>query len=78
MRRDPSVPDLHHSDIITYALTRLAGQYAREKVEILRDLRNYRAADSPATLRIGGQPLSSAPAPSPAPAQTPPPPKNPR
>jgi len=31
--RDPSVPDLHHSDIITYALTRLAGQYAREKVK---------------------------------------------
>jgi amino acid transporter len=46
MRRDPSVPDLHHSDIITYALTRLAGQYAREKVDILRDLRNYKAADS--------------------------------
>jgi amino acid transporter len=44
MRRDPSVSDLHHSDIITYALTRLAGQYAREKVDILRDLRNYRAA----------------------------------
>ena len=37
--------DLHHSDIITYALTRLAGQYAREKQEILRDLRNYKAAD---------------------------------
>jgi hypothetical protein len=47
MRRDPSVSDLHHSDIITYALTRLAGQYAREKVEILRDLRNYRAANLP-------------------------------
>jgi amino acid transporter len=44
MRRDPSVSDLHHSDIITYALTRLAGQYAREKDEILRDLRTYRAA----------------------------------
>ena len=56
MRRDPSVQDLHHSDIITYALTRLAGQYAREKVEILRDLRNYRASESP-TLRIGGQDL---------------------
>ena len=56
MRRDPSVPDLHHSDIITYALTRLAGQYAREKAEILRDLRNYRASESP-TLRIGGQDL---------------------
>ncbi len=60
MRRDPSVPDLHHSDIITYALTRLAGQYAREKVEILRDLRNYRAAEAP-NLRIGGQDLSGLP-----------------
>ena len=62
MRRDPSVSDLHHSDIITYALTRLAGQYAREKQEILRDLRNYRAAESPASMRIGGQPLSNIPA----------------
>ncbi len=48
MRRDPSVSDLHHSDIITYALTRLAGQYAREKVDILRDLKNYRAANQSA------------------------------
>jgi amino acid transporter len=62
MRRDPSVQDLHHSDIITYALTRLAGQYAREKVEILRDLRNYRASESP-TLRIGGQDLPGAASP---------------
>jgi len=54
MRRDPSVQDLHHSDIITYALTRLAGQYAREKVDILRDLRNYRSAEAPASLRLGG------------------------
>jgi hypothetical protein len=46
MRRDPSVPDLHHSDIITYALTRLAGQYARDKQDILRDLRSYRANKS--------------------------------
>jgi hypothetical protein len=46
MRRDPSVSDLYHSDIITYALTRLAGQYAREKQDILRDMRNYRAAES--------------------------------
>ena len=46
MRRDPSMQDLHHSDIITYALTRLAGHYAREKNEILRDLRSYRAAAS--------------------------------
>ena len=52
MRRDPSVPDLHHSDIITYALTRLAGQYAREKMEILRDLRNVRATAASGTPRI--------------------------
>jgi amino acid transporter len=78
MRRDPSVSDLHHSDIITYSLTRLAGQYAREKQEILRDLRNYRAADSPATMRLGGQPLSSVPSNPQAPAQPALPPKAPR
>jgi amino acid transporter len=55
MRRDPAVADLHHSDIITYALTRLAGQYAREKQDILRDLRNCRGAASPASVRIGAQ-----------------------
>ena len=72
MRRDPSVPDLHHSDIITYALTRLAGQYAREKQEILRDLRSYRTAEAPVTLRLGSQDLSGIP---PAPDQSSPPPK---
>ena len=55
MRRDPSVSDLHHSDIITYALTRLAGQYAREKVDILRDLKNYRAATAENALPSPGQ-----------------------
>jgi amino acid transporter len=74
MRRDPSIPDLHHSDIITYALTRLAGQYARDKQEILRDLRNYQAADAPISLRLGGNDLSSiTPAPAtnlPAPPKT--------
>ncbi|MGO9340402.1 MAG: APC family permease [Terracidiphilus sp.] len=71
MRRDPSMPDLHHSDIITYALTRLAGQYAREKQEILRDLRNYRVAEAPANLRASSQ---EPPAASPAgkPPSTPP------
>ena len=46
MRRDPSLQDLHHSDIITFALTRLAGQYAREKDEVVRALRNYCAPSS--------------------------------
>lgn len=59
MRRDPTVQDLHHSDIITYALTRLAGQYAREKADILRELRNVRASagmqDGP---RLGAPPES--------------------
>jgi amino acid transporter len=50
MRRDPSMLELHHSDIITYALTHLAGQYARDKQEILRDLRNYRAAKASGAL----------------------------
>ncbi len=55
MRRDPSLADLHHGDIITYALTRLAGQYAREKQEILRELRNCHGAGSRPTLRLGAR-----------------------
>jgi len=66
MRRDPSVQDLHHSDIITYSLTRLAGQYAREKEEIIRDLRNYRAAEARTTGRLVGQDLTRATAALPA------------
>ncbi|WP_446743005.1 APC family permease [Silvibacterium acidisoli] len=40
-RRDPETHGLHHSDIVTYALTRLASEYARDKVETLKDLRRY-------------------------------------
>jgi hypothetical protein len=53
MRRDPTVSDLHHSDIITFALTRLAGQYAREKEDIIRSLRNVRAAAALGSPRLG-------------------------
>ena len=60
MRRDPSVHDLHHSDIITYALSRFAGQYAREKVEILRDLKSYRSAEF-SSGRMGSQEYSNLP-----------------
>jgi len=62
MRRDPSMQDLHHSDIITYALTHLAGQYAREKEEILRDLHNYRASETPTSVRLGDHDLPGLPA----------------
>jgi len=79
MRRDPSVPDLHHSDIITYALSRLAGQYAREKQDILRDLRNYRAAEAPGAMRLGSPEISGISASAPPPPGPPPlPPKPPR
>jgi hypothetical protein len=71
MRRDPSVPDLHHSDIITYALTRLAVEYAREKADVLRELRNCRAADSTRMpMRIGGQDLTNLPPSPPTPGPT--------
>jgi hypothetical protein len=53
MRRDPTLTELHHSDIITYALTRLAGQYAREKADILHDMKTCRGADTPARLVYG-------------------------
>ncbi len=63
MRRDPSLQELHHSDIITFALTRLAGQYAREKDEIVRDLRNY-CASGPPPARLGAQGPPGLPSPS--------------
>jgi amino acid transporter len=76
MRRDPSMQDLHHSDLITYALTRMAGQYAREKQEILRDLRNYRAAVSSANAHPGSQSPAQLP-PAPAASTSPNPPRKP-
>ncbi len=44
-RRDPEMEGLHHSDIVTYALTRLATEYARDKIETLKDLRRYTQDD---------------------------------
>lgn len=38
-RRDPELDTLHHSDIVTYALTRLASEYARDKQETLKGLK---------------------------------------
>ncbi len=39
LRRSPEMEHLHHSDIVTYALTRLASEFARDKHETLRGLR---------------------------------------
>jgi hypothetical protein len=38
LRRAPDMQDLHHSDILTYALTRMASEFARDKQGTLRDL----------------------------------------
>ncbi|MGC2160792.1 MAG: APC family permease [Silvibacterium sp.] len=40
-KRDPGMQSLHHTDIVTYALTRLASEYARDKDETLKELRRY-------------------------------------
>jgi hypothetical protein len=33
--------DLHHSDILTYALTRMATEFARDKQRTLRELQKW-------------------------------------
>jgi hypothetical protein len=73
MRRDPSMQELHHSDIITYALTHLAGQYAREKQDILRELRNCRSTNTTGDVRFGVQSLAGTPQPPETPASAVPP-----
>jgi hypothetical protein len=52
-RRDPDMQGLHHTDIVTYALTRLATEYARDKGETLKDLRRYTQDGSPSSTAIG-------------------------
>ncbi len=48
MSRDPACANLHHSDIVTYALSRLASDYARNKGEILSGLRRAESRSAPA------------------------------
>jgi hypothetical protein len=38
LRRAPEMHDLHHSDIVTYALTRMATEFARDKNATLKGL----------------------------------------
>ncbi len=45
LKRDPRMNELHHRDIISYSLSRLAGQYARDKDDVLGGLRNFIAAE---------------------------------
>lgn len=41
MRRDPAMRDLHHSDIVTYALSRMASEFANDKDALVSDLSHY-------------------------------------
>ena len=38
IRRSPNMQNLHHSDILTYALTRMAVEFAHDKQSVLKDL----------------------------------------
>jgi hypothetical protein len=38
LRRAPEMQDLHHSDILSYALTRMASEFARDKEGTLKEL----------------------------------------
>ncbi len=53
-RRDPELASLHHSDIVTFALTRLASEYARDKQETLKGLKRSTSKD--ASTRAFGKP----------------------
>jgi hypothetical protein len=52
-RRDPDMQGLHHSDIVTYALTRLATEFARDKVETVKELRRYTQDGSRTSTTLG-------------------------
>jgi amino acid transporter len=43
LKRFPEMSELHHRDIVTYALTRLASEYARDKQDMIKELRRHTA-----------------------------------
>jgi len=71
LKRVPEMHELHHRDIVTYALTRLASEYARDKQEIVKELRRYtgdsNAISSGTTTRDGSGSQSTYPNPTPRP-----------
>ena len=40
LRRDPEMHDLHHSDILTYAITRLATEFVHDKLSVQKELQS--------------------------------------
>jgi amino acid transporter len=62
MTHEPGMDRLHHSDIITAALTRLAREYAgREHEDVLRELRKSTAASLPVERRTVARPPATPP-----------------
>jgi amino acid transporter len=45
LRKSPEMHNLHHSDVITYALTRMATELSRDKDATLRDLHQFIASE---------------------------------
>jgi len=59
-RRQSGMDDLHHHDIVTLALTRLASDYSRDRQTILKELRGTGdgpIGKTPASIGPGGKPL---------------------
>jgi amino acid transporter len=60
-KRSSGTEEVHHSDIVSLALTRLAIDYGREREEVLKLLRGRRGMTSlPASVGPTGKPLPSA------------------
>jgi len=55
--REPEMQGLHHSDIVTYALTRLAREYAQDKQETLKNLRRYATDGNKAPILVQQVPI---------------------
>ena len=55
LKRAPEMQELHHRDIVTYALTRLASDYARDKQEIIKELSRYTTDSSTLPSLTGGE-----------------------
>ena len=53
LRKAPEMHDLHHSDVISYALTRMASEFTRDREGTLRGLQTSIAEQS-TKQRLGG------------------------
>ncbi len=71
--REPGMDKLHHSDIVTAALTRLARDYTgREREDLLKELRKYtgKQAGDGTQPRLVSRPPATSPSPAPDPSRT--------